>query len=96
MDPASIHTDYLSQPVLGDLQRAEKLLIKNLTGVNGGSFLRLRATDLLMSLTPSCSQVLALSMVIHDLDMIGIPWLPEKADPLLVVDTDAVLTFSVS
>ena len=36
MDPASIHTDYLSQPVLGDLQRAEKLLIKNLTGVNEG------------------------------------------------------------
>lgn len=36
MDPASIHTDRLGQSVLGDLQGAEKLLIKNLAGVNRG------------------------------------------------------------
>ncbi len=36
MYPTSIHADRLGQSVLGDLQGAEKLLIKNLAGVNGG------------------------------------------------------------
>jgi len=35
-------------------------------------------------------------MVIHDLDAVGIPILPEETNPPLIVDPDAVLAFAVT
>lgn len=44
----------------------------------GGSFLR-------------CATFLPPSVVIHDFDMVGVPFAPGKADPPAVVDPDTVL-----
>jgi len=35
-------------------------------------------------------------VIVDDLDVEGIPGLPSKADPVPIVDTDAVLTLSIS
>jgi len=35
-------------------------------------------------------------MIIHDLDFKGVPLAPRKANPPLVIDADAVLTFPIA
>jgi hypothetical protein len=40
--------------------------------------------------------MLQLLVVVHDLDLKRIPVAPDKADPVLVVDANAVLSGSVS
>lgn len=58
---------------------ADELLVQNLTGMERGQFFR--SHD-------------GLLMVIHDLDAVGIPILPEETNPPLIVDPDAVLAFA--
>jgi hypothetical protein len=67
--------------VLAQAQRPDELLVQNLTGMERGELLR--SHD-------------GLLMVIHDLDAVGIPILPEETNPPLIVDPNAVLTFAVT
>lgn len=62
----------------------------------GGSLAAPRAIAVLIVFALSCPMHFANSVVIHDLDLVGIPLLPEKADSPTIVDADAVLSFPVA
>jgi hypothetical protein len=66
---------------LADPQGSEKLFPKNLAGVDWGWF----------SSWHHCA-----SMVINNLDFIGVTGLPAKTDTPLIIDPNTVLAFSFS
>ena len=96
VNTASIHANCLGQPILGDLQWAEKFLIENLTRVYGSQIpvaVRRRFIHLFESF--SLSDIPG-SVVIHDLDLIGVPLAPDKAYSPLFVDADTVLALTIT
>lgn len=71
----------LGQPILADSHRFQKFRQKDFTGVNGGKI--------------ALGHGLTSLMVIDDLDVIRIAAFPDKADAPLLIDSDAVLPFTV-
>ncbi|OGQ96826.1 MAG: hypothetical protein A2521_04840 [Deltaproteobacteria bacterium RIFOXYD12_FULL_57_12] len=73
------YPDIFREPILTDSQWFKKLRKENFTGMNGGE-ITLCHNDL--------------SMVVGDLDIVGVTALPYETNSPLLVDADAVLTFS--
>ncbi len=68
------------QSVLADPQRFEEFFHQNLTGMDGRNF-----TD---HVTPL--------VIVNDFNLVGVSVLPDEAQPIAVVDADAVLSFTVA
>lgn len=78
IDAPGSYSDIFCKPILTDSQWLKKFRKENFTGMNGGE-ITLFHNDL--------------SMVVGDLDVVGITTLPYETDSPLLVDADAVLTF---
>lgn len=76
------HANGLGEPVLRDPQGLEEVLEQDLPGMYGRH----------IAFHDCTSQ----SVVVHDLDIIGVPVFPPEADAPLVVNLNAPMTFSVS
>lgn len=87
VNPPRVHAYGLGQPVLGDLHRQQELFIENLSRVDGRHFLGYFIP--IYHGNP-------LSVVVGYLHLVGFSFAPDKADPPLVVDADAVLPPSIS
>ena len=87
VNPAWVYAYGLGQPILGDLHREQELFVENLSRVNGRQSL-LYVVDI-----PHGRSFL---VIVHNFDLIGVPFAPHEADAPLVVDADAELTCSIS
>jgi hypothetical protein len=80
VDAARGHSDRLGKTVLADAKRSEEVFQKNLAGVNG----------------LVCGSHNISSVIVGDFDIYWPSGCPREADAPLVVDSDAVLAFSVA
>jgi hypothetical protein len=82
VDSPSRYAEAFRETVLADAHRPEELLEEDLPRMDGRQF--------------PCHSLLLSLVVVHDLDLVGIPISPHKADPPLVVDSNTVLTTPVT
>ncbi len=68
------------QGVLADFQRLEEFFQQNLTGMDGRNFTG--------HFTPL--------VIVNNFNLVGVPVLPDEAQPVAIVNTDAVLSFTVA
>src|SRR6476659_4935847 len=85
VNPPRRHTDIASQPVLGQAERLEKIRREDFAGVYGIQLASGHAT-------PSSDTL----VIVDDLNFVGTPVLPAKADAPLLVHANAVLTGSIA
>jgi len=79
-DPRKRHAEVESHPIHAEAERLHEFLAQDFTWMDWFQFLGHES----------------LLVVIRDLDMAGIAFLPFKADSPLIVDSDAVLVFPIS
>ncbi len=85
VNPTRRHTDIPSQPVLGQAERLEKIRREDFAGVYG--------IQLSSGHAPPSSDTL---VIVDDLNFVGIPILPAKADAPLLVHANTVLAGSIA
>jgi len=81
IDSSWRNADVLRQAVLADPERSEKLFQKNLTGVDWGWF---------------SSWHVCASMIVNNLDLVGVAGRPAKTNSPLIVNPNTVLAIAIS